>query len=94
MLSSAILVHGRIGAALTAHSGRVDQIDTLLADRQSVRQILHPAVLLRGHFRDVSVERIMRVLTRLGCEVDIVVTPRGSTTPSAPIHVHATARLG
>jgi predicted XRE-type DNA-binding protein len=44
--------------------------------------------LLKGQFRDVSVERIMRMLTRLGCEVDIVVTPQGSETPSAPIHFH------
>ncbi len=44
--------------------------------------------LLKGHFRDVSVERIMRMLTRLGCEVDIVVTPQGSQAPSDPIHVH------
>ena len=29
--------------------------------------------LLKGQFRDVSIERLMRVLTRLGCEVDIVV---------------------
>lgn len=33
--------------------------------------------LLRGQFRDVSVERIMRMLTRLGCGVDIVVKPKG-----------------
>jgi predicted XRE-type DNA-binding protein len=45
--------------------------------------------LLKGQFRDVSVERIMRMLTRLGCEVDIVVTPQGSQTPSAPIHFHS-----
>jgi len=29
--------------------------------------------LLKGQFRDVSIERLMRVLTRLGCEVDILV---------------------
>ena len=45
--------------------------------------------LLKGHFRDVSVERIMRMLTRLGCEVDIVVTQHGSQAPSDPIHFHA-----
>ena len=47
--------------------------------------------LLKGQFRDVSVERIIRMLTRLGCEVDIIVTPRGSQTPGAPIHVHTRA---
>ena len=44
--------------------------------------------LLKGQFRDVSVERIMRMLTRLGCEVDIVVTPQGSQTPAEPIRFH------
>jgi predicted XRE-type DNA-binding protein len=44
--------------------------------------------LLKGQFRDVSVERIMRMLTRLGCEVDIVVTPQGSEAASVPIHFH------
>jgi predicted XRE-type DNA-binding protein len=34
--------------------------------------------ILAGHFRDVSVERIMRMLTRLGCEVDVIVRPQGS----------------
>jgi predicted XRE-type DNA-binding protein len=36
--------------------------------------------VLKGQFRDVSVERLMRVLTRLGCEIDIVVKPTGSET--------------
>jgi predicted XRE-type DNA-binding protein len=45
--------------------------------------------LLKGQFRDVSVERIMRMLIRLGCEVDIVVTSQGSQTPPVPIHFHA-----
>ena len=29
--------------------------------------------LLKGHFRDVSIEPIMRMLTRLGCEVEVIV---------------------
>lgn len=45
--------------------------------------------LLKGQFRDVSVERIMRMLTRLGCEIDIVVTPEGSQAPTVPIHFHS-----
>ena len=36
--------------------------------------------LLKGQFRDVSVERILRLLTRLGCEIDIVVRPGGGTS--------------
>jgi predicted XRE-type DNA-binding protein len=34
--------------------------------------------MLKGHFRDVSVERIMRMLTRLGCEIDVIVRPMGT----------------
>jgi predicted XRE-type DNA-binding protein len=47
--------------------------------------------MLRGQFRDLSVERIMRMLTRLGCEVDIVVKPQGSHPPYDAIHLEATA---
>ena len=46
--------------------------------------------LLRGQFRDVSVERLMRMLTKLGCEVDIVVRERGGkTTAKDTIHFQA-----
>ncbi len=38
--------------------------------------------LLKGQFRDVSVERLMRLLTRLGCDVDIVIRDPGKK--SAP----------
>ena len=33
--------------------------------------------LLNGQFRDVSVERLMRLLTRLGCDVDITIRNHG-----------------
>ena len=42
--------------------------------------------ILRGQFRSVSVERLLAMLTRLGCKVDIVVRPQGRTTESAVIH--------
>lgn len=45
--------------------------------------------LLRGQFRDVSVERIMRMMTRVGCAVDIVVRPQDGAEPYAPIHLGA-----
>lgn len=46
--------------------------------------------LLRGQFRDISVERLMRMLTKLGCDVDIVVRERGSkATPNNTIHLQA-----
>ena len=38
--------------------------------------------LLRGQFRDVSVERLMRMLTKLGCDVDIVVREPGRRNKS------------
>lgn len=37
------------------------------------------ARLLKGRFRGVSVGRILRLLTRLGCAIDIVVRPGGGT---------------
>lgn len=45
--------------------------------------------LLRGQFRDVSVERLMRMLTKLGCEVDIVVRSPGLKPTSKTIHLNA-----
>ena len=43
-----------------------------------------------GHFRDVTAERLMRLLTKLGCEVDIVVHPKGRAA-FEPIHMQAVA---
>ena len=46
--------------------------------------------LLNGQFRDVSVERLMRLLTRLGCEVDIIVRQPGKrAAPRDTIHLQA-----
>lgn len=41
----------------------------------------------RGHFRDVSADRLMTLLRRLGCEVDIVVRPKGREDAYATIHL-------
>jgi predicted XRE-type DNA-binding protein len=43
--------------------------------------------MLRGQFRDISVERLMLFLTRLGCTVFIVVKPANKKA-FAPIHLH------
>ncbi|MGH6877423.1 MAG: helix-turn-helix domain-containing protein [Rhizomicrobium sp.] len=43
--------------------------------------------LLRGQFRDVSVERLMRMLVKLGCAVDIVVKQKGKKSRLEPIHL-------
>lgn len=45
------------------------------------------ARLLRGQFRDVSVEGLLRMLVRLGCTVDILIRPTADVTPTAPITV-------
>ena len=46
--------------------------------------------LLNGQFRDVSVERLMRLLTRLGCDVDITVRKHGKAAAARDtIHLQA-----
>lgn len=46
--------------------------------------------LLNGQFREVSVERLMRLLTRLGCDVDITVRKHGKrAAPNDTIHLQA-----
>jgi predicted XRE-type DNA-binding protein len=45
--------------------------------------------LLKGQFREVSVERIMKALSRLGCEIDIVVKSSSRNELSSVIHFHA-----
>ncbi len=42
--------------------------------------------ITKGHFHEVSVERLMAMLTKLGCEVDIIVHPKGREA-FAPIHL-------
>ncbi len=43
--------------------------------------------LLKGQFREISVERIMRLLMRLGCKVDIVIKSPGRKRASSLIHL-------
>ena len=46
--------------------------------------------LLKGQFRDVSVERLMRLLTRLGCDVDITIRNHGkAAAPRDTIRLQA-----
>ncbi len=67
-------------------AGLVDRIRGIMIDNEWTQVqaaermgLSQPDVsrLLRGQFRDVSVERLMRMLTKLGCDVDIVVRGRG-----------------
>ncbi len=46
--------------------------------------------LLRGRFRDMSADRLIRALIRLGSEVEIGVS-RGGEPVGAPIHLEAVA---
>ncbi len=75
----------------------VSRIDEIMTDKKltqtqaaQVMGITQPDVsrLLKGQFRDVSVERIMRMLTRLGCEVDIVIKSPGRKRAGFVIHLH------
>ncbi len=48
--------------------------------------------LLKGQFRDVSIERLMRLLTRLGCDVDITIrNHRKVAAPRDTIRLRAAA---
>lgn len=64
---------------------------TAAAERMGLSQ---PDVsrLLNGQFRDVSVERLMRLLTRLGCDVDITIrSHRRTAAPRDTIRLQAAA---
>ncbi len=43
--------------------------------------------MLRGHFRDFSVERLMRFLTAFGCDVDIVIQEKGTKAKAETIRL-------
>jgi predicted XRE-type DNA-binding protein len=45
--------------------------------------------MLKGRFRDVSVERIMRMLTKLGCDVNIVIKSQSRKRAFTAIHLEA-----
>jgi predicted XRE-type DNA-binding protein len=46
--------------------------------------------LLNGQFREISVERLMRLLTRLGCDVDITIRTHGKRAVARDtIHLQA-----
>jgi predicted XRE-type DNA-binding protein len=50
--------------------------------------------MLKGLFRTIPVERIMRMLSKLGCEVDIVVKPRRGKRAFSAIHLAPADRCG
>lgn len=77
----------------------VSRVQDIMSERQltqteaaRITSVSQPDLsrMLKGRFRDVSVERLMRMLTRLGCDVDILVKPQGRRRAFAPIHLDAT----
>lgn len=80
-------------------AGLVSRIHDMVIDRKLTQAaaakcmgISQPDVsrLLRGQFREISVERLIRVLTKLGCDVDIVVRAHGrKARPKDTIHLQA-----
>ncbi len=74
----------------------VSRIDEILSEQRltqtkaaKIMGLSQPDVsrLLKGQFREISVERIMRILMRLGCKVDIVIKPPGRKLAGSMIHV-------
>ena len=86
LIRSASLLQGtRIQGVITAQ----ELTQVAAAKRMGLSQ---PDVsrLLNGQFRDVSVERLMRLLTRLGCDVDITIRNHGkAAAPRDTIRLQA-----
>jgi predicted XRE-type DNA-binding protein len=77
---------------------RIDDIirERGLSQREAARilDVAQPDLsnILRGRFRGYSVERLMRMLTALDCDVSIVVAEKGREPATIP--VRATAAIG
>lgn len=70
----------------------LDQRDLTQTKAARILGVSQPDIsrMLKGHFRDISVERLMRMLTKLGCSVEIVVKARGRRKAAfAPIQIEA-----
>ena len=82
-------------AGLVTRIGEIVSADGLTQSEAAKRMgVKQPDVsrLLRGQFRDVSVERLMRMLTRLGCDVEIVMRGHGKgSSKASSIHLRAEA---
>lgn len=74
----------------------VSRLQTIIEEREltqtdaaEIMGIGQPDVsrMLRGHFRDFSVERLMRFLTLFGCDVDIVIHEKGKKTKAEKIRL-------
>ena len=69
----------------------IDQRGWTQAQAATALGIDQPKVsaLVRGRLRDVSTERLMRLLTRLDLDVDITVSPNSSPSRPARIAVYS-----
>lgn len=67
----------------------IEQRGITQAEAGKIMGIGQPDVsrMLRGHFRDVSVERLMRFLQALGYEIDIVLTEAGNAANGQTIRL-------
>ena len=77
----------------------VSRIDAIIRERglsqREAARILDVAQpdlsnLMRGRFRGYSIERLMRMLTALDCDVSIVVAEKGREAASIPVRAAAT----
>ncbi|MDQ3561009.1 MAG: helix-turn-helix domain-containing protein [Pseudomonadota bacterium] len=67
----------------------IDQRGYSQAEAGRIIGISQPDIsrMLSGHFRDVSVERLMRFLQALGYEIDIVLREAGNPENGQTIHL-------
>ena len=70
-------------------AGLVSRIDDIIRQRRTTQAEAARALglprpdlsrLLRGDFGEYSLERLLRFLMALGCDIDIVIRPSGSDT--------------
>ena len=75
-------------------AGLVTQIRELITEKKLTQAaaakrigLSQPDVsrLMRGQFRDISIERLLRMITKLDCDIDVVVRDHGKTKVSRDI---------
>jgi len=72
---------------IKARMGNLKLNQTQAANHMGIKQ---PDLsnILRGHFRGYSIERLIRLLTALDCDVDIVIRPREKNAKPQIIHMN------
>jgi predicted XRE-type DNA-binding protein len=75
-------------------AGLVKRLDDIVRDRGLSQRAAATLIgvappdlsnILRGRFRGYSVERLMRMLTALGCDVSIVIAEEGRRPATIPV---------